>query len=168
IRSNAKRVQRLHAERLYRAMSANGMAAQETLIKGQASRKRGHKPVRELLAEAEELLLKLKPVWAMSPLVVSQVLPQRRMFDVVIFDEASQIPTADAIPSIMRAEQAVVAGDPRQLPPTNFFNQMDRDEGEPDDALSMASGYESILDAMQPLLPLCSLTWHYRSRNERL
>lgn len=168
IRSNAKRVQRLHAERLYRAMSAKGMAAQETLIKGQANRKRGHKPVRELLAEAGELLLELKPVWAMSPLVVSQLLPQRRMFDVVIFDEASQIPTADAIPSIMRAEQTVVAGDPRQLPPTNFFSQMEHDEDEPEDALSMASGYESILDALQPLLPRCSLTWHYRSRNERL
>ncbi len=168
IRSNAKRVQRRHAERLYRAMSAKGMAAQETLIKGQATRKRGHKPVRELLAEAGELLLELKPVWAMSPLVVSQLLPQRRMFDVVIFDEASQIPTADAIPSIMRAEQTVVAGDPRQLPPTNFFSQMERDESESDDALSMASGYESILDALQPLLPRCSLTWHYRSRNERL
>jgi very-short-patch-repair endonuclease len=168
LRSNAKRVQRLHAERLYRAMSAKGMAAQETLIKGQANRKRGHKPVRDLLAEAGDLLLELKPVWAMSPLVVSQLLPQRRMFDVVIFDEASQIPTADAIPSIMRAAQTVVAGDPRQLPPSNFFRQMEHDEGETENDLSMASGYESVLDALQPLLPRCSLTWHYRSRNERL
>jgi very-short-patch-repair endonuclease len=168
IRSNAKRVQRLHAERLYAAMSAKGMADQETLIKGQASRKRGHKPMRDLLAEAGDLLLELKPVWAMSPLVVSQLLPQRRMFDVVIFDEASQIPTADAVPSIMRAAQTVVAGDPRQLPPSDFFKQMEHDEGEPENDLSMASGYESILEALQPLLPRCSLTWHYRSRNERL
>src|SRR5580704_8115528 len=108
----------------------------------------------------------------MSPLMVSQVLPATRLFDVVIFDEASQIVPADAIPSIMRGHQIVVAGDDRQLPPTNFFRQLSDeadDPGEDDDGLvSFGTGFESVLDALRPLLPTAPLTWHYRSRDERL
>src|SRR5580704_10469903 len=109
----------------------------------------------------------------MSPLMVSQVLPATRLFDVVIFDEASQIVPADAIPSIMRGHQIVVAGDDRQLPPTNFFRQVgdsDEDLGEEDDdaLVSFGAGFESVLDALTPLLPTWPLNWHYRSRDERL
>ena len=81
------------------------------------------------------MLFALKPCWAMSPLMVSQVLPAARLFDVVIFDEASQIVPADAIGSMIRAHQVVVAGDDRQLPPTNFFRQVDSgDPADDDDA----------------------------------
>ena len=108
----------------------------------------------------------------MSPLMVSQVLPATRLFDVVIFDEASQIVPADAIPSIMRGHQIVVAGDDRQLPPTNFFRQVGDEGDEPaedDESLvSFGAGFESILDALRPLLPTAPLAWHYRSRDERL
>jgi AAA domain len=105
--------------------------------------------------------------------MVSQVLPAARLFDVVIFDEASQIVPADAIPSIMRGHQIVVAGDDRQLPPTNFFRQVgDSDEESADDddesLVSFGAGFESVLDALRPLLPTWPLAWHYRSRDERL
>jgi superfamily I DNA and/or RNA helicase len=123
------------------------------------------------------VLFAAKPCWATSPLMVSQVLPASRLFDVVIFDEASQVTPADAVPSIMRAHQVIVAGDDRQLPPTNFFRQVGDGEAEDDDdpgvadedaLVSFGSGFESILDTLRPLLPTWPLTWHYRSRDERL
>src|SRR6266568_2061816 len=132
--------------------------------------------LRPLLDQASDVLFAIKPCWAMSPLVVSQVLPTSRLFDVVIFDEASQVTPADAIPSIMRAHQVIVAGDDRQLPPTSFFRQVsdgdpdsdEEGEGEDDSLVSFGSGFESILDTLRPLLPTAPLTWHYRSRDERL
>ena len=129
-----------------------------------------------LLDQASDVLFAAKPCWATSPLMVSQVLPASRLFDVVIFDEASQVTPADAVPSIMRAHQVIVAGDDRQLPPTNFFRQVGDGEPEDDDPgvadedalVSFGSGFESILDTLRPLLPTWPLTWHYRSRDERL
>jgi len=148
---------------------------QARVIRKQAALRRGHLPLRRLLDQTGDVLFALKPCWAMSPLMVSQVLPQTRLFDVVIFDEASQIVPADAIPSIVRAHQIVVAGDDRQLPPTNFFRQVGDGEDDPEaesdplnNEVSFGAGFESILDALRPLLPTCPLTWHYRSRDERL
>jgi very-short-patch-repair endonuclease len=116
------------------------------------------------------VLFAVKPCWAMSPLMVSQVLPAARLFDVVIFDEASQIVPADAIPSVIRAHQVVVAGDDHQLPPTSFFRQFSDADPEDDDeeTVSFGAGFESVLDALRPLLPTAPLNWHYRSRDERL
>lgn len=164
---NARRIRRAVAENLYTVL--DGHPEQAALVRKQAALRRNLLPVRRIVQSAPETLLALKPVWAMSPLVVSQTLPARRLFDVVIFDEASQVPTADAVPAIMRAGRVVVAGDPRQLPPTSFFASAN-DDGEPDEAddLSFATGFESVLDALRPVLPVRSLTWHYRSRNERL
>jgi very-short-patch-repair endonuclease len=114
----------------------------------------------------------------MSPLVVSQLLPAERCFDVVVFDEASQITPADAMGALMRAGQAVVAGDPRQLPPTSFFATSGG--GEDDEELeaqaqadsSLTRNLESILDVMGAMLPppkgTRTLGWHYRSKDERL
>jgi very-short-patch-repair endonuclease len=111
----------------------------------------------------------------MSPLVVAQLLPAERCFDVVIFDEASQVTPADAVGAIMRADQAVVAGDPHQLPPTMFFVSAG-DSGDPDGTAqvdgALTENIESVLDVMSALLPspygTRTLTWHYRSRDERL
>ncbi len=129
-------------------------------------------PLRRLLDQTSDVLFAIKPCWAMSPLVVSQVLPPARLFDVVIFDEASQVTPADAIPSIVRAHQVIVAGDDRQLPPTSFFHQVGDAEpdsdAEDEDLVSFGTGFESILDTLRPLLPTAPLTWHYRSRDERL
>ncbi|MFV2197722.1 AAA domain-containing protein [Nocardiopsis sp. LOL_012] len=165
LRRNAQRVLRRTAETLFEVLDA--YPQQRTLIKKQASLRRRHMPVRDLLGKAEQTLFALKPCWAMSPLVVSQLLPARRLFDVVVFDEASQIPVADAVPAIARADTVVVAGDSRQLPPTAFFAGA-REEAEEDDDLSFTSGFDSVLEALHPLLPSRALSWHYRSRNERL
>src|SRR6266571_3892191 len=156
--ANRARVRRAWADRLRDVQEWHPM--QGRVIRKQAALRRGHLPLRRLLDQAGDVLFALKPCWAMSPLMVSQVLPAARLFDVVIFDEASQIVPADAIPSIMRGHQIVVAGDDRQLPPTNFFRQADAGEtGDDDDfddeAVSFGAGFESVLDALRPLLP----TW---------
>lgn len=168
IQTTAARVQRRSAENLYAALDEH--PEQATLLRKEANRKRGHLAMRDLLARAPEVMMALKPCWAMSPLIVSQVLPLRQMFDVVIFDEASQIPPADAIPAIARGQRVVVAGDERQLPPTSFFASTIIEDVEDDDvdALTLTSGFESILDALVPVVPTRGLEWHYRSRDERL
>lgn len=73
------------------------------------------------MTRCPDLVLAVAPCWVMSPLVVASVLPPGQWFDVVVFDEASQIPPAEAVSAISRARQVVVAGDSRQLPPTSFF-----------------------------------------------
>jgi hypothetical protein len=105
----------------------------------------------------------------MSPLVVASILPVGRWFDVVIFDEASQIPPAQAVSAISRATQVVVAGDERQLPPTSFFTAAIDEDGTADAAEDLLTeGSESILDVLSAALPVRRLTWHYRSLDERL
>jgi very-short-patch-repair endonuclease len=175
LKANAARVERAWAEALTEACDRHPLQAR--VIRKQAALRRGHLPLRRLLDQASDVLFAIKPCWAMSPLMVSQVLPAARLFDVVIFDEASQIVPADAIPAIMRGHQIVVAGDDRQLPPTNFFTRVsepdddsaDYDRAEEDESLvSFGAGFESVLDALRPLLPTAPLAWHYRSRDERL
>jgi very-short-patch-repair endonuclease len=146
------------------------------VVEKQARLKTRHLPVRQLFHAAPHVLGAMKPCWAMSPLVVAQLLPAERCFDVVIFDEASQVTPADAVGALLRSERAVVAGDTRQLPPTSFFNASGGDEddeaNDDDDGLALTSGLESVLDVMAALLPpprgTRTLGWHYRSRDERL
>ncbi|HEY7430397.1 MAG TPA: AAA domain-containing protein [Streptosporangiaceae bacterium] len=168
--ANQARVRRAAAERLRAALDQHPLQAR--VIRKQAALRRRHMPLRRLLDQASDVLFAIKPCWAMSPLVVSQVLPPARLFDVVIFDEASQVTPADAIPSIVRAHQAIVAGDDRQLSPTNFFHQVGDaepdEDAEDEELVSFGTGFESILDTLRPLLPTAPLTWHYRSRDERL
>lgn len=163
--NNPARIRRLVADRLYRTMDAH--LEQQVLIKRQASLSRRHLSLRKLIEQGADVLFALKPCWVMSPLVVSELLPAARLFDVVIFDEASQVPVADAIPSIMRGKRLVVTGDTRQLPPTAFFGRGATDEDDDEDDASTA-GYESVLHAYTPLLHSRTLRWHYRSRDERL
>ena len=144
-------------------------------IARQASRRRGHASIRDLFQQAPDVLTALKPCWVMSPLVVAQLLPLRDepLFDVVVFDEASQIPPADAVSSLLRGRQAIVAGDPEQLPPTTFFDSSDDEESQEDDDEGLLTrGMESILGVMHTLLPMPwgsrTLGWHYRSKDERL
>jgi very-short-patch-repair endonuclease len=171
IASGPERVRRAVAERAVRARELH--QAEAVLIQRQAKlkpRSRKHLSVREFFDQAPHALRALKPCWAMSPLVVSQTLPAKRdLFDVVIFDEASQIPPPDAVPAILRGRRLVVAGDSRQLPPTTFFTAA-LAEGEDDFFAPDAGteGYESILDALTGLIPERMLTWHYRSQDERL
>lgn len=162
----SQRVQRAVAERAIGAREAKPQ--QDGIVRAQAKRKRGHMTLRALFEKAPDVLTALRPCWVMSPLVVAQTLPPRQVFDVVIFDEASQVLPADAVPALLRAPQAVVAGDSQQLPPTTFFDAVvEDDEDEPDEA-SLATGFESILDVLDALLRSYMLTWHYRSEDERL
>lgn len=164
VASNPGRIRRIAAERLYAARDRH--PTQETFLRKQLVRKRRQASLRVLFDQAPDIVTAVTPCVAMSPLVVSQQLPARRLFDVVVFDEASQIPVSDAVPSIMRADRVVVTGDTRQLPPTRFFASAEQETDDED--LSVASGLESILESLEVLLPTRTLTWHYRSRDERL
>jgi very-short-patch-repair endonuclease len=175
IETTADRIRRVAAERATATREEHPEEAQ--LVQRQAALKQRHMPVRTLVHNAADVLLALKPCWAMSPLMVSQLLPARRYFDVVVFDEASQVTPADAATSILRGDQLVVAGDERQLPPTKFFageagGETEEEYADDEDALLRAlsgtKGFESILDALNALFPARMLQWHYRSRDERL
>ena len=108
----------------------------------------------------------------MSPLSVAQFLKDSPIhFNLVVFDEASQIFTEDAIGAVMRGNQLVVAGDEKQLPPTSFFqaSQVDDSDGdEEEDDSTEQPDYESVLAACSTVLPQKRLRWHYRSRHEGL
>lgn len=178
VRLAAQRVRRLHAERAVAAM--NEHFDQADLVRKEAGKKSRHIPLRELLARAPDVLTRIAPCWVASPLSVSQLLDGgKRHFDVVIFDEASQILQEEAIPALYRAEQVVVAGDRHQLPPTTFFATAVEGEDEIVDggderheALATATaaigGFESLLDTLGAFLPNWLLEWHYRSEDERL
>ena len=124
-------------------------------------------PIRQLLASLPKTFGKLAPCVLMSPLSVAQYLPaDQATFDVVIFDEASQITTWDAIGAIARGRQTIIVGDPKQLPPTNFFGRAD-DEDE--DLPEVERDMPSILDEVSTAgVPHRKLNWHYRSRDEAL
>ena len=124
-------------------------------------------PIRQLLTSLPDSFGKLAPCVLMSPLSVAQYLPaDQATFDVVIFDEASQITTWDAIGAIARGRQTIIVGDPKQLPPTNFFGRADdEDEDLPEAERDMPS----ILDEVSAGgVPHRNLNWHYRSRDEAL
>lgn len=139
------------------------------LLRHQMGLKRPSKSIREVIAGMPDTFGKLAPCLLMSPLSIAQYLPaDQAQFDVVVFDEASQIATWDAIGAIARGKQTIIVGDPKQLPPTNFFGRTDNDE----DNLELEDhekDLESILDeAVASGLPRLQLNWHYRSRHESL
>jgi len=174
----ASRVRRLHGERAIEAM--NRHFDQANLVRTEAHKKSRHIPLRELLSRAPDVLTRLAPCWVASPLSVSQLLDGgKRHFDIVVFDEASQILQEEAVPSLYRAEQVVVAGDRHQLPPTTFFatavegeDDIQEDDVDARDALATANaaigGFESLLGTLEAFLPNWLLEWHYRSEDERL
>ncbi|MCP5030541.1 MAG: DUF4011 domain-containing protein [Actinomycetia bacterium] len=134
-----------------------------------------HRSIRDLASGDTGLVLgDLKPVWLMSPLSVSDTLPlDDDLFDVVIFDEASQIPVEDAVPTLHRGKQAVVVGDRMQLPPTRFFSAEADDEDDimiDDDGhrLAITLDADSFLTQADISLESALLSWHYRSRHESL
>lgn len=144
-----------------------------TLLR-EVNKKRRHLPLRKLFSAIPNLLPRLKPCLMMSPLAVSTYLDTPDIhFDLVIFDEASQVRPHDAICAIYRGRQLIVAGDQKQLPPTSFFDRMLADEGMTAEEAEGDGGgledYESVLDVCCTLgLPRRRLRWHYRSRREGL
>ncbi|WP_155520660.1 WGR domain-containing protein, partial [Ralstonia solanacearum] len=135
-----------------------------------------HRSIRDLSDDETGLVINdLKPIWLMSPLSVSDTLPlSPDLFDVVIFDEASQIPTEEAVPALSRARQVVVVGDEMQLPPTSFFSAggTEGDEAivveEDGERIAINLDSDSLLNQAARNLPATLLAWHYRSRHESL
>ena len=154
----------LSAKRPNLDMIAQGSSISVLLREGEKKRKK--KSIRALLSEIGDLAQVLKPCFLMSPLSVSTYLSSDIQFDVVIFDEASQIFPQDAVGAIYRGKQLIVVGDSRQMPPSNFFNssvEIDLDDEDED-----VTDFESILDMCATVLPQRRLKWHYRSRYEQL
>lgn len=143
-------------------------AGQAGVIRHEGQKVRKHMPIRTLLDKAGSVAQQLKPCFMMSPLSISQYLPASLRFDVVIFDEASQVLPCDAINSVYRADQFIVAGDENQLPPTAFFSA---GVGSQDDTYdeSQIDDFESVLDlAKANGVTSLPLRWHYRSQHESL
>jgi very-short-patch-repair endonuclease len=132
------------------------------------SKKARHMPLRQLFGKIPNVLTQLAPCVMMSPLSIAQYLPaDAKPFDVVIFDEASQIPVWDAIGAIARGSQVIIVGDPEQLPPTNVGQRGVDDDAETDDGVVQSQ--QSILDeCLASNIPSMRLSWHYRSRHESL
>lgn len=176
IAGNPARILRAWAEATTAARDAYPTESQ--LLERQAHLRRGHLSRRELFRRTPNVVGALKPCWAMSPLLVAQLLPPGQYFDAVIFDEASQVTPSDAVSSLLRARRAVVAGDANQLPPTTFFlaatseEEFAQEELADEDLLALTANLESIMDVMTALLPrprgTRTLGWHYRSQDERL
>lgn len=135
-----------------------------------------YKSIREIASnESGKVLKDIKPVWLMSPLSVSDSLPlDPNFFDVVIFDEASQITLEEGIPALFRAPQTIIVGDDKQMPPSDFFSTKAEDpddleivDGEKEDEI-ISSDADSLLVQGSRKLHSTMLSWHYRSRYETL
>ena len=136
------------------------------LLEHEISKQTRHIPIRQLVRRAGDALVALKPCFMMGPMSVAQYLkPGQIEFDMVVMDEASQIKPEDALGAITRGAQIVIVGDPKQLPPTSFFDRI-RDDDEEDPTAIEES--ESILDATLPMYKARRLRWHYRSQHESL
>lgn len=139
------------------------------LIRNETNKSKRHCRIRSLVSRARGALQCLKPCFMMSPLAVAQYLPPGAVqFDLIVMDEASQIKPEDALGAIIRGRQLVVVGDPKQLPPTSFFEKLDQVEVENDEEL-IVDDAESILEVAMKAFPrVRRLKWHYRSQHHRL
>lgn len=148
-----------------------GAGGEQSILVANHNKKRNKLSVRKLFKAIPNLIKELKPVIMMSPITVSNYLNMDDFkFDVLIFDEASQIFPYDAIGCLARANQVIIAGDRHQLPPTNFFLTSDDlpEDEEDDEYEAKPTEFESILDLANSRLRMISLLWHYRSKNEDL
>ncbi|MFK7819779.1 MAG: DUF4011 domain-containing protein [Planctomycetaceae bacterium] len=145
-----------------------GELTEMSLIYHEVNKQKRHIRIRDLFARASKSVRELKPCFMMSPLSVAQYLDTgSKQFDLVIMDEASQIKPEDALGAVLRAKQLVVVGDPKQMPPTSFFDKAS-DEVDDEEATQL-DNTESILEAsMKCFQPVRRLRWHYRSKHESL
>ncbi len=147
--------------------------AARRILENEFGKKMRYKSIRELASsDASELMNSLKPVWLMSPLSVSDTMPiDTSIFDVVIYDEASQITVEEGVPSLFRTKQTIIVGDEMQMPPTNFFSSntySDEDEEEVESRIGITLDADSLLNQGSRKLSSVMLGWHYRSRHESL
>ena len=136
------------------------------VIRNELNKKRRVMPIRQLIDQAGRAIQQIKPVFMMSPMSIANFLPPGKMeFDVVIFDEASQVKAVDAFGAILRGRQTIVVGDTRQMPPTDFFGR----EIEMDEEDNVTADIESVLSMFRARgAQERYLSWHYRSRHESL
>ncbi len=128
---------------------------QKRLLLHEMNKKQQHLSIQSFFEKTREHLLKIQPLWIMNPLSVSEILPcEKELFDVVIFDESSQIPLEDAIPSVYRAKKIIVVGDAKQMPPSQFF--------------ASSASKKTILDQAESVFSNTMLKWHYRSKHPDL
>lgn len=171
IRLNRLRLLRILIDRKPRIYAQASRESEVGILIGQFNRKRNIMPIRKLMTHAGLFVQKIKPCFMMSPLSIAQFLdPTSVSFDVIIFDEASQVKPEDALGALMRGMQLIVMGDTRQLPPTSFFDRVaedDTDEDEKAEGTSVAD-VESILHQCKRRFPYKMLNRHYRSRHESL
>lgn len=139
------------------------------ILLNEFNKKKAHMPIRRLMSSAGGLIQKIKPCFMMSSLSIAQYLePHHTSFDVVIFDEASQVRPEDALGALLRGRQVVVMGDSKQLPPTTFFENLLESDDEYNEDASFYSDVESVLNICKRSFPYKTLRWHYRSRHESL
>jgi len=168
---NQQQIARQHIQSLAK-LKGSARASEISVLKRQFELKTRHMAIRKLMVQAGSVIQTLKPVLMMSPLSVASFLPPGELeFDLVIFDEASQVRPADALGAIARAKQVIVVGDSQQLPPTDFFQRSIEGNGDEDDNLenSTTAGIQSVLGLFKSKnAPERMLRWHYRSRHESL
>ncbi len=154
------------AARIPRISGESNQNSEVGILRRELQKRSRHMALRSLFQQIPRLLTRLKPCLLMSPISVAQYLdPSFPPFDLIVFDEASQVPTWDAVGAIARGTEAIIVGDPEQLPPTSFFAKGD----DPDEEDVAVEDLESILDdALALTMPELHLRWHYRSRHESL
>jgi hypothetical protein len=164
--ANRARVALAHWERL---PPPNG-AGQLGVLRHEMEKKRRHLPIRKLMERAGDAIQRIKPVFMMSPLSVATYIPPGSVeFDLVVFDEASQVRPVEAFGALLRGRQSVVVGDSKQLPPTPFFEKLVDDADLDEDERSVTGDLESILGLfLSKGAPERMLRWHYRSRHDSL
>lgn len=150
-----------------RRRPVNTMLGESGVIRREGGKQKRHRPVRDLISMTRTVTSSIKPVFMMSPLAVSQYIPADLKFDVVIFDEASQVSPGDAINCIYRGKSLILAGDDKQLPPTSFFERITDDD---DEAETDVKDFQSVLELSKAAGAFnnLGLRWHYRSRHEDL
>lgn len=165
------RIQHMLSGKFDTSYSPSGASERGILLR-ESRKSRAHMPIRKLFEYAPNMVINLKPCLMMSPLTVAQFLnPELIKFDLVIFDEASQIPPEDSLGAILRGKQVVIAGDSKQLPPTTFFQSEVMTFEDKDDSIE-----EIVLEDLDSILDECAvseisktmLRWHYRSKHESL
>ena len=163
---NRVRALRQHFDQLPNQQVASG---QMLLLKNEFAKKTRHLPLRRLMQQAGRAIQAIKPVFMMSPLSVAGYLPPGAVeFDLVVFDEASQVKPVDALGAIARGRQLVVVGDSKQLPPTSFFDSL-TGAGEEAAADNVTADMQSILELCKARqMPERMLRWHYRSLHQSL
>ncbi|MVN91607.1 DUF3320 domain-containing protein [Mucilaginibacter aquatilis] len=140
---------------------------QVNVLRTEFNKRARHMPIRKLVEEAGAAMQAIKPVWMMSPMSIANFLPPGNIqFDLVIFDEASQVRPVDALGAIMRGKQLVVVGDTKQLPPTSFFDKLNTEVEDEDNQTADMQSILGMCDGQGA--PSSMLKWHYRSRHESL